>query len=799
MSPPTELFKMKGLAVEDSVRLLRDILQRNKGSSADSEPWLPDDFEDKAEGLAQRFCELPGVIFLVGQQIREQHLTIQVALESNGSANEVLWGMVSRLEDDLNKRPKEMALNTLLLFVLAHLNTHCDIVDIFVSAAHTLRKHPNQELEIPPENTIPYLDDGLEPDKMGSRIQLALSELQGRHFLNLRKDNKYSEMEESTSGSIRDLLGSREQTSRYWLTAARLLALGRLGSKQSIAHLTMARHVDKLLSFQPRVVQLLDVQLFLGPTPDHAQFPTAAAECFADVFFECGFLQRALDLRGFIRVKSRQSDSKRWQYLACTALASAYAAVENWPKAIKLCQEAFRMGGDDLNTMSALADEAEYHGRYGQIKEARGILGQLNQDLEKAWEDTRNRAVLRLWLRVARLNANILTVNASDCKEGRRLLGVVLEIHQDIMKLPKDDRDLLSAKSDLAHACLRDGAPEDALKLYEILLKVFQRSSAYRLDVLSSYERMSECYSKLQKNKQALDYQTAAYHLLRKIDNDDGSVPKRRLEETLCNLATTYHRYGELRKARRAYSDVYDSQESRKASGADLSKSWHALLVLRIDTMRASKEPLPGDVWVIIASDMAWLTKLVGAACRENETSKLQRYTARISLEETKIKYVDLEMSRRDKAWWPEHYERPLGMAVGAAEELGRIYPDVKQEFGETGALTLRCALAFGHGHTLCACIKDNLKPGLVRDSRYEDVKTARVWLYYLKRRLDDSGISREHREATRYLAKLERSFGAEEDMCGQDKMDEGLKPFMLWLLGLLGLVCAVLYCYYYQ
>lgn len=776
MNPPTELFKMKGLAVEDGVRLLRDILQRNEGSSADSEPWLPDDFEDKADGLAQRFCELPGVLFLVGQQIREQHLTIQVALEINGSANEVLWGMVSRLEDNLNKRPKDMALNTLLLFVLAHLNTHCDIVEIFVSAAHILRKYPNQELVIPPESLIPYLDDGLEPDKMESRIQLALSELHGRHFLNLRNDNKSSEMEESTSGSIRDLLGSREQTSRYWLTAARLIALGRLGSKQSIAHLTMARHVDKLLSYKPRVVQLVDVQLFLGPTPDHAQFPTAAAECFADIFLECGFLQRALDLRGFICDKSRQSDSKRWQFLACTALASAYAAVENWPKAIELCREAFQMGGDTLNTMSTLADEAEYHGRYGQIKRAREILGELSQGVEEAWEDTRNPTVLRLWLRVARLNANILTVNASDCKEGRRLLNGVLEVYQ--VKLPEDDRDLLSAKSDLAHACLRDGAPEDALKLYATLLKVFQRSSAYRLDVLSSYERISECYSKLQKNKQALDYQTAAYHLLKKIDNDDGSVPKSRLEETLCNLATTYHRYGELRKARRAYSDVYDSQESRKASSADLSKSWHALVVLRIDTMRASKEPLPGDVWAIIASDMAWLTKLVGAACRENETSMLQRYTARISLEETKIKYVDLEMSRRDKAWWPEHYERPLAMAVRATEELGRIYPDVKQEFGETGALTLRCALAFGHGHTLGACIKDNLKPGLLRDSRYEDVKTARVWLYHIKRRLDDSEISREHREATRYLEKLKRSFGGVEDIRGG------------------GLMFAILYCY---
>jgi hypothetical protein len=154
--------------------------------------------------------------------------------------------------------------------------------------------------------------------------------------------------------------------------------------------------------------------------------------------------------------------------------------------------------------------------------------------------------------------------------------------------------------------------------------------------------------------------------------------------------------------------------------------------VLKIDTMRESKEPLPDEDWAKLVSDMARITRLVDetAASPESETSMLQCYGARISLEEIKIKHVDLEMKQRDKAWWREHHERPLEMAVRAIKELEKIYPDVKREFGETGAPTMKCALVFGRGHTLCACIKDNLEDGPLRDSRYEDVKTARVCLY---------------------------------------------------------------------
>jgi tetratricopeptide (TPR) repeat protein len=802
ISPPTEIFKMKGLAVEDGVGLLRDTLQRNHGSSAVPDHWLPDDFEDKAEGLAQRFCELPGALFLVGQQIRERHLTIQVALEINGSVNEVIWNMVSRLEDDLNKSPKELALNTLLLFVLAHLNTHCDIVDIFVSAAHTLRKHPNQELVIPPENIIPYLDDGLEPDKMGSKIQLALSELQRRHFLNLREDNKSIDMEVITSCSIHDLLGSREQTSRYWLTAARLLALARLGplgSKKSITHLTMTQHVDKLLSFQPRDVQLVNVQVFSGPTSNHAQLPTTAAECFADVFSDCGFLQRALGLRKVIYEESRQSDNQNWRFLTCTAFASAFADVENWLEAVNLCQEAIdvNIGEDRYNTLSALADLANYLWKYGNIKQARKNFGRLIHDLEEAWDETRDKTVLRLWLKVAGSNAKILTENASDCKEGRSLLVVVLKSHQDLrdsMKLPDDDKDLLSAKADLACACLQDGAPEDALELDKHLLKVYNGSSAYCLEIISTFQRMAECYSELGRKDRALEFHEAAYRLLEKFDKEGALVSARTKEDTLFSLATAYLRYEDFQKARQSYLDVRASQQFRKASSTDLCKSWRALVSLRIDEVRKCRETFSDDICKVIIRDLDYLTKLVSAARHENETRMLPRCRAQIGLEEIKIKFVDLELSRREKSWWPENYERPLEMAVSATKELEGIYAGVEQEFGDTGALTLACALAFGRGHTLRACIKDKLRPGPPRDSRYKDVKIARIWLNRLKGRVDAS--RREHREANRYLGKLKRSFGAEEDMCGQGKMDEGLKPFLLWLLGL---VCAVLYCYYYQ
>jgi tetratricopeptide (TPR) repeat protein len=798
-SPPTESFKLEGLAVKDGVRLLRRVLQHDGGPLADSQPWLPEDFEQKAECLVQRFFELPGILFLVGQRIRDQRLTLQVALENDSSVNKVISNMVSQLESRLSSRPSELALAILLLFVLAHLNSPCNIVDIFISAAQTLQRHPNQERVIQHNIMIPYLDDGVDSDKMGSKVQLALGELQRSHFLSLGEDNKFGEMEDNMQSSMRDLLTSRKETSQHWLKGARLLALACLGPKNSLSRRTMARHVNALLRSKPTSVQLFDVQLSLGPASDHAQSTTAAAECFADLFSDCGSLTRALDLRRAIHKESERSDSQSLRSRTCTALASAFAAVEDWPKAIELCDQAIKVCGDYHIQLSLQFDRATYLRGNGDIKQTRAVLGRLNQCLEQVWEVTENATLLRLWLKVARSNASILTENASDCQEGRQLLKGVLKIYKDHMKLPVDDRDLLSAKVDLANAHLRAGEPDNALKLNEELLIVFAESSAYGLEVLSTHQRKAECHSKLRQYDLALKSHENAYGVLCEIENDGALVPERMKEDISFNLAHAFHRNGDAQEARKRYDKIFRSRQSRGAPKIDIFDSYHVLLALEIDQMLEGSEPPSDTAWAELRRKLESLSKKADGACRANGISMYQRYDVQIRLEAIKIKYGEHELKSRKRSWWPKYYKRPLEMAVLATEKIGEVYEDVKQEFGETGALTLKCAQTSGRGHTLCACIKAKV-PGPLQFSCHEDVRNARKRFNSIIACTGTSGNDhRERVEAGRYLAKLERGFDGfdvhdVEDHTGQDAMTSRRGRFLLCFWAVMAFT---LYFYY--